>query len=106
VLEWGKSSNPKTPATLVRSSAGQHFEGAVVGTSLVMFMHDWPAPLSTVAYPASGATTHYIADLAPNTTYSISAAGAPNTGRSDNAGVLMFKAAGTGTVTVANDGGR
>ena len=101
VLEWGNSSLQKTPTEVVRSTSGQHFEGARVGNSLVLFMHDWPAQLSTVTYPASGATMQYVSDLAPNTSYSISAAGAPTTANTDTAGVLTFKTAGNGDVTVA-----
>ena len=51
-------------------------------------------------FPASGATTVYVADLAPNTTYGITADGAPTTGVTDTAGVLVFNVAGTGDVTV------
>jgi hypothetical protein len=106
VLEWGKSSLQRTSTTLVRSTAGQRFEGALVGSSAVMFMHDWPAAFTTMTYPASGATTHYISDLAPNAAYSISAAGSPQTATTDNAGVLTFKATGSGDVTIAKSGSR
>ncbi len=59
----------------ITSSSGTSFEGALVGSSLVMFMHDWPASFTSVTYPASGATTQYVSDLTPNTTYTISGAG-------------------------------
>jgi hypothetical protein len=65
-----------------------------------MFMRNWPTTFTSVTYPASGATTHYISDLAPNTTYTISGAGTPATATTDTAGVLTFSAAGTGNITV------
>jgi hypothetical protein len=69
VLEWGAAGSSKSTTTLVESSAGQNFDGALVGANLVMFMRNWPATFTSVTYPASGATTHYISDLSPNTTY-------------------------------------
>jgi hypothetical protein len=101
VLEWGGSSFTKSNTVLVQSSAGQNFDGALVGGSLVMFMRSWTATFSTVTYPASGATTQYVSDLTPNTTYSITGAGAPATATTDTAGVLTFTAAGSGNITVA-----
>jgi hypothetical protein len=67
----------------------------------MMFMRNWPATFTSVTYPASGATTQYVSDLTPNTTYSISGAGAPATATTDTAGVLTFSAAGTGSITVS-----
>jgi hypothetical protein len=67
---------------------------------MVCFMRNWPAAFTGVTYPASGATTDYVSDLAPNTTYTISGAGAPASATTDTAGVLVFKAAGTGNITV------
>ncbi len=101
VLQWGPSSFSGMSATRVVSSNGTNFEGALVGSSLVMFMQNWPGSLTTMTYPASGATAHYISDLTPNTTYDISAAGAPATATTDNAGVLTFSATGTGNVTIS-----
>jgi hypothetical protein len=101
VLEWGGSSFTKSNTVLVQSTAGQNFDGALVGSSLMMFMRNWPATFTSVTYPASGATTQYVSDLTPNTTYSISGAGAPATATTDTAGVLTFSAAGTGSITVS-----
>jgi hypothetical protein len=101
VLEWGGSSFTKSNTVLVQSTAGQNFDGALVGGTLVMFMRNWPAAFSGVTYPASGATTQYVSDLTPNTAYPISGAGAPATATTDNAGVLTFSAAGTGSITVS-----
>ena len=100
VLEWGSSSIHKTPASVVESTAGQSFDGAKVGSSLVMFMRDWPTTFTTVTYPASGATTQYISDLQPNMPYQIAGDGAPASGHADSAGVLTFSSAGTGPIRV------
>jgi hypothetical protein len=87
---------------LVESSSGQNFDGAEVGSTLVMFMRDWPSTFGGVTYPASGATTDYVSDLTPKTTYSISGNGTPASATTDDAGVLTFSAAGTGNITVSN----
>jgi hypothetical protein len=100
VLEWGSSSMHKTPTSVVESTAGQSFDGAKVGSSLVMFMRDWPTTFTSVIYPASAATTQYISDLQPNMPYQITADGAPASGHSDSAGVLSFSSSGTGTIRV------
>ena len=100
VLEWGAAGFTKTSTTLVQSTAGQNFDGALVGSSLVMFMRAWPGTFTGVTYPASGATTHYLSDLTPNMSYAISGAGTPGTATTDTAGVLTFSATGTGNITV------
>jgi hypothetical protein len=101
VLQWGPTNLSAPALSTVSSSSGTAFEGALDGSSLVMFMHNWPSTLSTTTYPASGASTQYVSDLAPNTTYVISGAGAPATGTTDSAGVLVFNAAGTGDITIS-----
>lgn len=100
VLEWGSSRLSRSTTSLVQSSSGQNFDGALVGSSLVMFMRARRSFTGTT-YPASGATTQYIANLAPNTTYNVSGAGAPSSVTSDNAGVATFAASGTGNITVS-----
>jgi hypothetical protein len=100
VLEWGPSSLTQTPTTLVQSNSGQNFDGSLIGSSLVMFMRNWPATFTGTTYPASGATTQYVSDLAPNTTYTISGAGAPSSATTDTAGVLSFNASGRGNITI------
>ncbi len=94
-----------TPATtsLVSSTSGQGFDGALVGSSLLMFMRNL-ASFTGVTYPASGATTDYVADLSPNTTYTISGAGAPGSATTDTAGVLTFICTGTGNITIGSGG--
>jgi hypothetical protein len=102
VMEWGGSGFAKSSTVLVESSSGQNFDGAEVGSTLVMFMRDWPSTFGGVTYPASGATTDYVSDLTPKTTYSISGNGTPASATTDDAGVLTFSAAGTGNITVSN----
>jgi hypothetical protein len=104
VLEWGASSFSKTSTSLVQSTAGQNFDGSLVGSSLVMFERNWPATFTGVTYPASGATKQYVSDLTPNTTYNITGTGAPATATSDTAGVLTFSAAGTGNIVINGTG--
>jgi hypothetical protein len=101
VLQWGSVRFSPSAASAVRSSSGTAFEGALVGSSLVMFMHDWPGALTAVTYPALGATTQYVSDLIPNTTYTIAGAGTPANATTDAAGVLVFPAAGSGNITVS-----
>src|ERR1700677_633248 len=100
VMEWGGSSLTQTATTLVHSSSGANFDGALVGTSLVMFMRNWPQTFTSVTYPASQATTQYISDLTPNTSYTITGDGTPASATTDAAGVLTFSASGTGNITI------
>jgi len=100
VLEWGSASMHRSPTSVVTSTAGASFDGAKVGSSLVMFMRDWPTTFTSVTYPASGATTQYVSDLQPNMPFQIAGDGAPSSGRSDSAGVLTFSSAGTGDIRV------
>jgi hypothetical protein len=91
-----------TPATAsaVASSAGNGFDGALMGGTLAMFHRNLSETFTGVTYPASGATTHYVSDLTPNTSYAITGAGAPSSATTDNAGVLAFAATGTGNIIV------
>ena len=105
VLEWGASSFTKSTTTLVRSTAKQNFDGALVGNSLVMFMRAWPGTFTGTMFPANGATMVYVSDLIPNTRYAIVGAGAPSTCTTDTAGECVFAAAGTGNITINGTGG-
>lgn len=100
VLEFGPASLNRTETSAVQSTSGQPFDGARVGSNLVMFMRTWPGAFTGTTYPASGGTTQYISDLTPNTAYAISGDGAPESATTDTAGVLVFKAAGTGSIGV------
>jgi hypothetical protein len=103
VLQWGPATFAGVPPSKVVSSSGRSFEGALVGSSLVMFMRDRTAQgFTNMTYPASGATMQYICDLAPNMSYTISGTGAPGHATADNAGVLSFHADGKGAITVAS----
>ena len=104
VLEWGASSFTKSTTTLVQSSSGQKFDGALVGASLAMFMRSWPGNFTSTTFPASGATSIYVSDLEPSATYSLSGAGVPANATADSAGVLTFGATGTGNITISGTG--
>jgi hypothetical protein len=105
VLEWGAHSFTKSTTTLVSSSAGQNFDGALIGPSLVMFERAWPAAATGTTFPASGATTIYVSDLSPNTSYAVTGAGTPGTVTTDTAGVATFAATGTGNITIGTSVG-
>lgn len=104
VFEWGSSSLSKSTTSLVQSSSGTTFDGAKIGSSVVMFKRNWTDSVSGITYPASGATNHYIADLIPSTNYPISGDGAPSSAVTDTAGVLTFTSAGTGNITIGAGG--
>ena len=96
----GKSSGSASGTSVVQSSAGTGFDGGVIGTTAVMFKRTLSDGFTSTTYLASGATTHYVADLAPNTSYPLTGAGTPSSATSDSAGVLVFAATGTGSITV------
>ncbi len=99
VLQWVAHGTSKTATSLINSTSGQTFDGALVGTTAVWFMRS-PATFTGTTFPASAATTVYLSDLTPETSYTISGTGAPASGTSDQAGVLTFSATGTGSITV------
>ena len=75
-----------------------------MGNTAVMFKRNWADAVNGMTYPASGATTHYIADLTPGATYAITGAGAPASVTADKAGVVTFSASGTGNITLGTQG--
>ena len=99
-LEWGASSFTCTTPSLVNSTAGQTFSGALYGTNLVMFSQAYPVSFTGTTFPASGATAIYVSDLTPNTSYAVVGAGPPSNATTDTAGVLEFSASGTGNITI------
>jgi hypothetical protein len=99
VLEWGNSSFTPNAATLVQSTAGQAYDCGHITASLVCFIQT-RAPFTGTTIPLNGATAVYIDNLAANTSYPITATGAPTSGTSDNAGVLNFSATGTGSAVI------
>ena len=104
VLTWGASSMTCPTPTLVNSSAGQTFQGALSGDTLVMFSQTYPFTFTGTTFPASGATTIYVSDLAPSTSYAVSGSGAPSSVTSDTAGVLEFSASGSGSIAISPGG--
>jgi hypothetical protein len=100
VLEWGASGFTKSTTTAVQSNAGQGFDCALINTTMACFMRSWPGTLTSTTYAASGATAHYVSDLTPNTAYALTGAGTPSTCTTDNAGVCVFSATGTGNITI------
>jgi hypothetical protein len=102
VLQASDPNVTATPSSLVQSFAGNAFDGAAFGSSLVMFAHDLNVPFTGTAYTAPPtATTHYVTGLMPGASYSIAeqwdASGnvqiALTPGGSltaDSAGVLVF----------------
>jgi hypothetical protein len=100
VMQWGGSTFTPGVTSLVQSTSGDNFDGGVLGSSVVMFMRAWPATLTGVTYPASGGTTQYVSDLTPNAAYSIVGDGTPSTAVADAAGVLVFPATGTGSISI------
>jgi hypothetical protein len=100
VMQWGESSFTPSITSLIQSTSGTNFDGALIDSSVVMFMRTWPATLTGVTYPASGGTTQYVSDLTPNETYSITGDGTPSSATTDAAGVLVFSSSGTGNIRI------
>jgi hypothetical protein len=99
VMEWGASSLTKSTTSLVSSSAGQTFQGARVGTSLVMFSQASPLDFTGTTFPAFDGDTVYVSDLTPNTSYPVSGGGQTSV-TTDTAGVLSFSDDLSGDITV------
>lgn len=60
------------PATLIESSSGPPFTGAVVNDTVVLFPVEWGAAFSGVTYNApAGVNQHLITGLAPNAGYDV-----------------------------------
>ena len=90
-----------TPASVVHSTGGTSFDGAIVGTSVTVFPVNLAAPFLGTAYsvPAT-VTSHVVTGLVPNAGYSASATGDGVTTQvtltaggqliADNAGLLSF----------------
>jgi hypothetical protein len=95
-LAWGSS---RPTMTLVQSTAGQGYDCALAGTSLACFRQTLGA-FTGVTLPLSGATSVYVVDLTPNTSYPVTATGAPSTCTTDNAGVCAFAASGSGSAVI------
>lgn len=90
-------------ATLVQSTSGQGFDGALVSGSLMMFARA-PGTFTGTTIPASGATTAYVSNLTPYSTYNVTATGAPSTATADSSGTIVFSLSGTGNIVIAGTG--
>jgi hypothetical protein len=97
----GRDSGSASMTALVQSSAGTKYDGGIVGDTIVMFKRTLTDQFSSMTYAASGAKKHYVAGLAPNRMYSISAPGASASATTDSSGLLIFTASGTGNVTIS-----
>ena len=73
----GADSGALVPQTQrVTSSAGTAFEGAAVGTTVVMFPVSLATPFTGLTYTApAGVTVHYVTGLVPGTRYQATRAG-------------------------------
>jgi hypothetical protein len=72
VLQASDSNGTVILSSLVQNFAGNAFDGAAFGNSLVLFANDLPVPFTGMAYTAPAtATTHYITGLVPSASYSI-----------------------------------
>jgi len=101
VLQGADATASQTPTTLVSSTSGSKFEGAVVGSTAVLFSVNYSQAFTGLTYtvPAS-VNSHYVSGLTKSTGYSVSKSSGPNgitvtitaggTIVSDGAGVLHF----------------
>ena len=103
-LEWGASAYTPTVTALVQSSAGQGYDCAKMGTASQACFIRSLASFTGTTIPVSGALTMYVANLAPNTSYSASGAGVPASVTSDNAGVAVLTTTGAGSVVLSSGG--
>lgn len=101
VLQGADSGESQTSTQLLQSSSGTEFDGAVIGTTAVLFERDVTVPFSSLSYSVpSSVTTNYITGLKPNGAYAVktAASGTSNqitvtpdgTTLADSAGVLSF----------------
>jgi hypothetical protein len=72
VLQGADAGAPAEPATLVRSTSGPAFEGAVVRDTAVLFPRDFGEPAAQVAYEVpSSVKLHVVTGLSPEKAYSV-----------------------------------
>jgi hypothetical protein len=101
VLEGIDANGTPLAVSSITSSSGTAFDGAAVGATALMFIHDdtQTASFATTSYTEpSTVTVNYVAGLKPNTGYTVKrSAGntqvnvtAGGTTTTDNAGVLKF----------------
>ncbi|MBA3532844.1 MAG: hypothetical protein H0T73_13040 [Ardenticatenales bacterium] len=101
VMEGADAGRSAQATTLIRSSAGNSFEGALVNGTVVLFPVDAAQAFSSVTYLAPATTArHIITGLAPNTAYTATISPASGgitvtiqpggTTQSDSAGLFLF----------------
>jgi len=90
-----------TPASIVQSTAGTSYTGAIVGTNVVLFPVSLATPSVGTGYSVSASVTkHFVTGLAPGGSYTVTADSdgttaqivvtAGGTFTADSAGVLAF----------------
>jgi hypothetical protein len=97
VVQGADAGASATATSLIQSTAGTPYAGALVGTTVVMFRVSLGDPVSTITYDApAAATAHLVTGLAPATGYTITRAGSSITitvggpAMTDQGGVLVF----------------
>lgn len=107
VFQGADAGTTAQTATLLQSSSGTPFDGAVVNGlhTLVLFKHDMTTSFASVTFSLpAGITTYYVTGLTPNAGYTISQVGAAVTvtpggaSVSDPAGVLVGPSSAKATV--------
>src|SRR5207244_4247318 len=72
VLQGADGAAQSVPTTLVTSSAGTRFDGAVMNGVAVLFQNDITVPFAGVTYSVPAAVaTQYVTGLAPGGTYTV-----------------------------------
>jgi hypothetical protein len=72
VLQGADAGAAADPVTLVQSSVGTAFDGALIGNTVVMFQHDITVPFAGVSFTVpAGLAQHYTVGLAPSTGYTV-----------------------------------
>ena len=105
VLQGADAGTAAAPTSLIQSTSGTAFDGAVVANSVIMFRRDMTTPFTNVTFsmPTAG-TPFYVTGLTPNAGYALSQVGTVVTvtpggaSVSDSAGVLVGPVAASGPV--------
>jgi hypothetical protein len=80
VLQGMDAGQSPDPTTLVQSSAGDSYDGAIVGGFAALFKHDATTPLATTTFTlSSNATYVYVSGLTPGGGYTATVTTTPNT---------------------------
>lgn len=72
VLQGADTASAKVTPTLLHSTAGDAFTGAVIGADVVLFAVNYGAPFNGTVYQAPANTTkHHLSGLVPGASYSV-----------------------------------